>query len=195
MTHFILASGSTIRATILRNAGVDFEIEKPGVDEQAVKAARPGASGEALAVELAQEKALAVSRRRSELVLGADQVLRFDGELFDKVNSLGAARARLAALRGRTHELVGGVAVARDGEVLDTITVVSRLTMRAFSDQVLDGYLNVMGEELLTSVGCYQFENAGVQLFEKVEGDYFAILGLPLLETLAVLRRNGGVAD
>lgn len=189
----VLASGSTIRRTILTDAGVTFQVERPTVDETVLKEAAPAMSGEELSLHLAHEKALEVSRRRNGVVIGADQILRFRGALWDKVDTLNEARARLERLRGEVHELVGGVVLARDGAVIDTHTSVSRLTMRSFSDAFLDRYLERSGDALLSSVGCYLFEGMGAQLFSKIDGDYFAILGLPLLPVLDMLRRHGGL--
>lgn len=191
----VLASGSAIRAKVLRDAGVAFSVVKPGVDEGAIKARMTGASGEDIALALAREKALAVSRTTEGVVIGGDQILRFGGELFDKVDTMEAVRARLRALSGRTHDLVGGVVLARGDVVLEDYVGVSKLTMRAVSDAMIEWYLEQEGEALLASVGCYQFENAGAQLFEAIDGDYFAILGLPLLPTLAMLRSAGALME
>ncbi len=190
-----LASGSAIRLRILTSAGVAVTVEKPSVDEAALKAdmSGRGASGEDIAQALADAKAVAVSRRRPGLVIGGDQVLRFNGVLHDKAENLTEARARLAELAGETHELVGGVALARDGVVVRRHLEVSRLRMRALSDAALDRYMAAAGDAILASVGCYQFEGLGAQLFDRVDGDYFAILGLPLLPLLAMLRAEGAL--
>lgn len=196
MTPVVLASKSASRQAILAAAGVAFEAVWSGVDEDAAKAdllARGGSPRE-IAAHLAEAKALAVSKTRPDaVVIGADQTLDLDGELFDKAENLEQARARLRRLKGRTHLLHSAVAVAREGAPVWATLESPRLTMRAFSDSWLDGYLARGGEALLGSVGCYLLEGEGVQLFELVEGDYFAILGLPLLPLLASLRAAGAL--
>ncbi len=197
LSDVVLASGSAIRARILTDAGVSFRIVRPGVDEAAVKAAMADAAGEDVALALAEAKARAVmasgATAGAEVVVAADQILRFGGALFDKVDTMAAARARLAALSGNTHELVNGMVVARDGALIDRHLQISRLTMRPLSPAFLDSYLARAGEAILSSVGCYQFEGLGAQLFERVEGDFFAVLGLPLLPLLALLRVHGAL--
>lgn len=197
LSDVVLASGSAIRARILTDAGVSFRIVRPGVDEAAVKAAMADAAGEDVALALAEAKARAVmasgATAGAEVVVAADQILRFGGALFDKVDTMAAARARLAALSGNTHELVNGMVVARDGALIDRHLQISRLSMRPLSPAFLDSYLARAGEAILSSVGCYQFEGLGAQLFERVEGDFFAVLGLPLLPLLALLRVHGAL--
>jgi len=190
--RLILASKSAARRAMLAGAGVPFSVQVADVDEDAVKATHDPADAAGLAVELAQVKALAVSRHDPEAwVLGADQTLAFAGGLVSKAPSLGAARARLAAMRGRSHQLHSGAALARNGQVVwsgvDTVT----MKVRDFSDAFLDAYLAAEGEGLLASVGSYRLEGMGSQLFEAVEGDYFTVLGLPLWPVLAELRRAG----
>lgn len=195
LVPLVLASGSAIRAQMLREAGVNFRVQRPDVDEDATKRRLVGQSGEDIAVALAREKALSVSRSGDErVVLGADQILRFNGALFDKVGSVNDARERLKALRGATHDLVSGVCVAKGGDVVGEHVQVSRLTMRAFSDSFLDWYLDHEGDAILASVGCYRFEGPGAQLFAGVDGEYFAVLGLPLMVTLDMLRKVGAVS-
>jgi len=196
MTPVTLASKSAARAQVLSAAGVTFETVAAGVDEDAVKATllAEGAGPAEIAAALAQEKALAVSRGREGLVIGADQTLDLDGELIDKAESLDEARARLQHLSGRTHRLHSAVALAQGGEVVWRETPAATLTMRANSDAFIDAYLARNGEGLLGSVGCYRLEDDGVQLFEKIEGDYFTILGLPLLGLLKQLRKRGVLA-
>lgn len=189
----VLASGSKIRADLLRAAHIPFEGVSPGVDEAAVKADLPAASPGQVAAILAERKALAVSRLRpADLVIGADQTLDFEGKLYDKAVGLGEARERLLMLRGRTHHLNAGIVLARGGQAVWRDLVVSRLTMRDFSHAWLDGYL-ARNPQVLASVGCYELEGEGVQLFDHIAGDYFAILGLPLTGLLAALRREGGL--
>jgi septum formation protein len=196
MSELVLASGSAIRADLLRRAGVDFAVETAAVDEAAIKqsfhAERLPAAD--CAVALAEAKASRVSRRHpGALVIGADQMLVCDGAWYDKPRDRAAARDELRSLRGKRHELVGAVCVVRDGERLWHVVERSVLTMRRFSDSFLDAYLDAAGNTVLASVGAYQLEGLGVQLFERVEGDFFAILGLPLLPLLAFLRSHGAV--
>lgn len=188
---FILASGSASRRAILQNAGLTFEIDPADVDEAALKADFRGEAG-ALALHLAEAKALAVSQRRAGLVLGADQVLAFDGQTFDKAASPEAAGERLKRLRGKTHWLKGAVALARDGAVIWRHESSCRMVMRNFSDEFLEHYLANAGDILTKGVGGYAFEGLGAQLFEHVEGDFFAVLGLELLPVLSALRTHGG---
>jgi len=189
----ILASKSTARRAVLAGAGVPFEAEASGVDEDAAKARllAAGADPRAVAEALAEEKAVAVSRNRAELVLGADQTLELDGRLYDKAETIDEARDRLKALRGRPHRLHSAMVVAEGGAVVWRETVSATLTMRDFSDAFLEAYLAAEGEHALGSVGCYRLEGSGVQLFADIEGDYFTILGLPLMGLLDLLRRRG----
>ena len=188
-----LASQSTARRAILQGAGVPFEAAVSGVDEDALKARllEDGASACEIAEALAEAKAVRVSGARPGLVLGADQTLEFDGRLFDKVETLEAARERLRLLRGATHRLHAALSVAQDGAVVWRDTVSATLAMRDFSEDFLRAYLAAEGDAALGSVGCYRLEGQGVQLFSAIEGDYFAILGLPLTNLLEFLRRQG----
>jgi septum formation protein len=191
----VLASTSSARVAILKGAGVAFEAMGSGVDEGAVKAGMRGRSPADVAAALADAKAIAVSDRRPDaVVIGADQTLDLAGALFDKVDDLAAARARLIELRGRMHHLHSAVAVAENGAVTWRVLESPALKMREVSDAWLDGYLARGGDDLLGSVGCYLLEGEGAQLFERIEGDYFAILGLPLLPLLAALRERGALA-
>jgi septum formation protein len=189
----VLASQSTARRAVLAGAGVPFEATVSGVDEEALKerllAAGYGPKG--VAETLAEEKARVVSAGREGLVIGADQTLELEGRLYDKVTTLAEARERLRRLRGQRHHLHSAVAVARAGELIWRETESATLAMRRFSDDFIDAYLEQEGEAALGSVGCYRLEGMGAQLFERIEGDYFAILGLPLLGLLTVLRREG----
>jgi septum formation protein len=195
VTEVVLASTSAIRVQLLASAGVRFTAVGSGVDEQAAKTEllAQGAGPCLVAEALARAKAVRVSQGRPGLVIGADQTLDLDGLLFDKVADIAAARERLSDLRGRTHHLHAAVAVAEDGEIIWRQTISTSLTMRDFSDVFLDGFLDRNGEAALSSVGCYHLEGEGVQLFDRIEGDYFAILGLPLLGLLALLRDRGVV--
>jgi len=193
----ILASKSAARRQVLEGAGVPFEAAVSGVDEDAVKIAMiaEGASARDVADALAEVKAVKLSRSRPEFVVGADQTLEFEGQLYDKVGSLEAARERLKALRGKPHKLHSAVVVAKDGAPIWREVATATLTMRPFSDAFLEAYLAQEGAYALDSVGCYRLEGPGAQLFSKIEGDYFAILGLPLLGLLDLLRRHGVIAE
>ena len=177
---------------MLADAGVTFGLEDAGVDEDAIKAAMAEATPEALATELACAKALAVSRRDPDVwVLGADQTLSFDGGLISKAGSLDDARARLKTMRGRSHQLHSGAALATQGRIVWSGVDTVQMKMRDFSDVFLDAYLAAEGEEVLACVGSYRLEGLGSQLFEALQGDYFTVLGLPLWPVLAELRRAG----
>ena len=190
----ILASASPSRRQMLTNAGLVFEVVPSSVDEDEVKrsllAERAGARD--LATTLAEMKAVSVSRRRPEaLVIGADSTLACEGTLFDKPPTLAAARTQLQALRGRTHELVSAAVVAQGGRRLWQDASVGKLTMRPFSDAFLDAYLARTGEAICGSVGAYHLEGLGAHLFSRIDGDYFTILGLPLLPLLVFLAEHG----
>ncbi|MGO4408490.1 MULTISPECIES: Maf family protein [unclassified Brevundimonas] len=192
--RLILASKSVARRAVLTDAGVPFTVQVADVDEDALK--MPGVDPVELAVELARAKALAVSRHDAEAwVLGADQTLAFDGGLVSKAPTLAAARERLTAMRGRSHQLHSGAALARNGQVVWSGVDTVEMRMRDFSEAFLDAYLAAEGEALLTCVGSYRLEGLGSQLFEAVEGDYFTVLGLPLWPVLAELRRAGVIAS
>lgn len=192
--RLILASKSAARRAMLSDAGVPFVVQVADVDEDALKT--PGVDPVELAVELARAKALAVSRHDVDAwVLGADQTLAFDGGLVSKAATLAAARERLSAMRGRTHQLHSGAALARNGQVVWSGVDTVEMKMRDFSDAFLDAYLAAEGEALLSCVGSYRLEGLGAQLFEAVEGDYFTVLGLPLWPVLAELRRAGVIAS
>lgn len=191
--RLILASRSAARRAMLTNAGVSFAVQVADVDEDALKT--PGVDPVELAVELARAKALAVSRHDPDAwVVGADQTLSFDGGLVSKAPTLDAARERLAAMRGRSHQLHSGAALARNGQVVWSGVDTVEMKVRDFSDAFLDAYLAAEGDALLSCVGSYRLEGLGSQLFEAVEGDYFTVLGLPLWPVLAELRRAGVIA-
>lgn len=191
MIPVVLASKSAARGALLRGAGVPFEVQVAGVDEDAVKSAMlaDGARPRDIADALAEVKAVKVSARTPGLVIGADQTLDLDGRLYDKAVDLTEARARLLDFRGKSHKLHSAVVVARDGAPIWREVVTATLRMRPFTDEFLDGYLARNGEAALSSVGCYQLEGEGVQLFDRIDGDYFTILGLPLIGLLDLLRR------
>ncbi|GAA0198643.1 septum formation protein [Brevundimonas nasdae] len=191
----VLASKSAARRAMLENAGVAFEVRVAGVDEDAIKARSGDLDAAALAVRLAEAKALAVSRDdEAAWVLGSDQTLAFDGGLISKAKTLEGARARLKSMRGKTHHLHSGAALAVKGQVVWSGVDTVQMRMRDFSDAFLDAYLAAEGEVLLTCVGSYRLEGLGSQLFEAVDGDYFTVLGLPLWPVLAELRRAGVLA-
>lgn len=191
----VLASKSAARRAMLENAGVAFEVRVAGVDEDAIKARSGDLDAAALAVRLAEAKALAVSRDDEVAwVLGSDQILAFDGGLISKAKTLEAARERLKSMRGKTHHLHSGAALAVKGQMVWSGVDTVQMRMRDFSDAFLDAYLAAEGEVLLTCVGSYRLEGLGAQLFEAVDGDYFTVLGLPLWPVLAELRRAGVLA-
>lgn len=193
----VLASKSAARRAVLEGAGVPFEVSVAGVDEDAVKASllAEGASPRDVADALAELKAIRVSRAKDGFVVGSDQTLEFEGKLYDKAEDLAAARERLKTLRGKPHKLHSAVVVAKDGAPIWREVVTAKLTMRDFSDDFLEAYLASEGPEALGSVGCYRLEGPGAQLFSRIEGDYFAILGLPLLGLLELLRQHGALAS
>ena len=194
-TPVTLASQSAMRARLLADAGVAFEAVSSGLDESAVKRAllAEGMGPRDIADALAEGKALKVSRKRPGLVIGADQTLELDGRLYDKAESLAEGRERLALLRGRTHKLHSAVVIARDGTAVWRTLSSPAMTMRPFSDAFLDGYVTRNGDALLSSVGGYELEGEGTQLFGHMEGDVFAVLGLPLLPVLDYLRLQGAL--
>jgi septum formation protein len=194
MTRLILASKSAARAAMLRQAGLAVDLAPADIDERALDEtlAREGCDPAAIARALGEAKALAVSRTHPDaMVIGADQTLALGPRRFSKPVDLNAARDNLLALRGRTHHLHSGVALARGGSIVFSAVASAAMTMRSFSDAFLDAYVARAGERLLSSVGCYQLEAEGIQLFERIEGDYFTILGMPLLPLLAALRSQG----
>jgi septum formation protein len=192
----VLASRSAVRRTLLEAAGVPIEICPADIDERGVEAGAPLQAPVAIAALLAREKAsLIAERNRGRLILGADQTLSLDGRRFTKPADRAAAQAQLRALSGRTHELYSAIAFVQDGAVLFEYVGVARLTMRAVSDQFLDDYLDAVGEAATASVGGYQLEGLGIQLFERLDGDYFTVLGLPLTTALDFLRRHGCLAQ
>ena len=194
MSELILASASTVRARLLSDAGVPFELCPPEIDEAEVKASSLAEklNVDAIADALAKLKAVRVSNAHSQaLVLGCDQILAFEGRLVDKSADLIEVRALLQQLRGKSHNLFTACVLAKGGAVVWRRLVCCTLWMRPFSDAFLDEYLQSEGDKLLDSVGCYNLEGRGIQLFECVEGDYFSVLGLPLIPLLAALRDYG----
>lgn len=189
----VLASGSTARRDLLRMAGIAFDAQTLPIDEESIKHAmrQTGASVVDTAIELAELKALRVSNNMPDrLVVGADQMLDIDGDWLDKPKSIFEAKEQLLRLRDKTHTLISAVVVVKGGRRLWHNVSTAKLTMRSFSDQFLDEYLNKGGDGLLSSVGAYKLEGPGVQLFSNIDGDYFTILGLPLLPLLDFLRHH-----
>lgn len=196
MRPMILASASTIRAELLRRAGVQVQVQPARIDEEALRASleAEGAQPRDVADALAEHKALKIAARAPEaLVLGCDQVLAFQGQVLGKPADPSQARARLAALRGQSHQLLTAAVLYDRGRPVWRHLAEARLTMRAFSDAFLDEYLAAAGDALLTTTGGYALEGAGSRLFAAVEGDYFAILGLPLIDLLNALARRGDI--
>ena len=196
--ELILASASPTRAALLATAGVEVRVEPAAVDEEAVKQTyrAKGHAAVECALALAEAKARRVAGRHDRaFVIGADQILVCDGLWFDKPSDLGAARAQLKALRGRAHQLATAVCVVQNGTRIWHTVKQPHLLMREFSDLFLDNYLAMEEAAVLGTVGAYRLEGRGLQLFERVEGDYFAILGLPLLELLGFLRERGQLAS
>ena len=186
----VLASTSEIRRRLLATAGIAVQVIAPTIDEAAVRhGLAPDLPAARVAETLAEAKAQAVSASRpDDHVIGADQILVLDNAIYAKPGDLAEARRHLASLRGRTHTLVTAAVVLRDGRMLTTITESADLTMRHFSDAFLDRYLAAVGPDVTRSVGGYRLEELGAQLFDRIEGDYFTILGLPLLPLLSFLR-------
>jgi len=198
MSSLVLASASAVRARLLREAGVAFTVSPSDVDEDAKKYTlhQQGLPIADFAVALAEAKALAVSAQMPDaLVLGCDQTLICGTRLFDKPRDMAEARENLTFLRGKEHQLVCASVLARDGKPLWHHVESAHLTMRDFSNGFLDRYLKSEGAQILSSVGCYQLEGLGAQLFSAVRGDYFTVLGLPLISLLGVLREQGVVAS
>ena len=198
MTRLVLASGSPTRKAMLANAGLVFDIVPSNLDERVVEGPLVAAQATPaeIAIALAEAKAVEVSRRIGDadaFVIGADQTLEFDGHRGTKSESLAEARAHLMRLAGHTHRLHSAAAVARAGALRWQRCDSATLTMRPLSEDFIDAYLARVGRSVLGSVGVYQLEGEGVRLFEHIEGDYFTVLGLPLLPLLAYLRSEGAI--
>ena len=190
MTRLILASGSSIRRQMLEDAGVEFEVARPDVDEDAAKAGQT--EPDKIAVELAQAKALAVSASRpGDWVIGSDSVVAAGGRLFNKPASREEAADHLRFFSGKTMQLTSGVALARDGRVDWSDVEVAQLTVRQLSDEFIESYLEAEWPEVGYTVGVFRMEARGVQLFEAIAGDHFTILGMPLIPLLNALRQRG----
>lgn len=194
----ILASGSKARRDMLNAAGVTFETAAAKVDEAAIKASllAEGAKPHDIVDALAEYKALRIAGRHPDaLVIGSDQILICDGEIFDKATSVEVAREKLIALRGKPHQLLSAAVIFENGRPVWRTVGRAQLFMREFSDEFLDGYLARNENAALSSVGCYHLEAEGVQLFSRVQGDYFTVLGFPLLDVLQFLRSRGLIAE
>jgi len=190
----ILASGSPFRKAMLINAGLDIEAVLADVDERALEAPLQGVSPEDVAAILAEAKATEVSERKpGALVLGCDQTLSLGDEVFHKPADMEGARRHLLALSGKTHQLNSAAVLMRDGKVLWRHVGIASLTMRKLDPAFIGRHLARVGAKALSSVGAYQIEGEGIQLFEKIEGDYFTIVGLPLLPVLKELRALGAI--
>lgn len=194
--RMILASSSPFRRKLLSDAGLTCEVERPEIDERAVEAAI-GDSGVApmdVALVLAEAKAQEVSSRHPDaLVVGSDQTLSLEGEIFHKPATMEEARRHLLRLSGKTHSLNSAVALARGGETVWSHVSVANLTMRALDPAFVGRHLAAVGDRALQSVGAYQIEGPGIQLFERIDGDHFTIVGLPLLPLLKELRELGAI--
>ena len=191
----ILASQSSARKTLLANAGLKFETVTADIDERGIQAASKLSNPGEIGLLLAREKAKAVSAKRPGCyVIGADQTLALGERLFNKPAGRNQALAQLRDLAGHSHELNSAVAVAHDGKIVFEDVSVARMTMRPMSEGELSAYLDAAGDAVTTSVGAYQLEGLGIHLFERIEGDHFTILGLPLLPLLAFLRRERLIA-
>ncbi|VAV91073.1 Septum formation protein Maf, partial [hydrothermal vent metagenome] len=172
--QIILASGSAIRANLLRGAGVSFEVVKPNVNEAAIKteAASAGKTLEQMAMTLAEAKCLAVAKTTDAIVIGADQILEFEDRAFDKPQTMDEARTRLMEMAGAAHRLINAVAIAKNGRILWRNLERPELYLRNLTEAEIDAYLAAAGPEILTSVGAYQIEGVGARLFDKIDGDY-----------------------
>ncbi len=191
---FVLASGSQTRRAMLKNAGLDFIADASDVDEDSIKkiSKAEGASILATAEALALAKAKKISaERKGMLVLGCDQMLECEGHWLDKAGDVKIARSQLNLLSGKKHQLISAAVLLRDGKAVWQKTEIATLHMRTLSPDFINAYIAQMGERLLGSVGCYALEGLGSQLFEKVEGDHFVVLGLPLMAFLEALREQG----
>lgn len=194
-TEIILASGSSARRKMLEAAGVAFRVVPAEVDEAAKRAGLGRVRPKEVAFQLARAKAEEVSRRAPEaFVIGADQVLALGPVIYTKAPDVTAARATLRSLAGKTHRLISAVSLARGGQELWHHADTASLKMRNFSDAFLDNYVARAGPSLCASVGAYELEGLGIQLFDRIEGDYFTILGMPLMPLLAELRRRAVIA-
>lgn len=193
-SELILASASASRQMLMRNAGLTFRSIAADIDERAIDARleADGAAPETIALELAKAKAVAVSLLQPDaFVIGSDQTMSLGNRIYHKAKDMDEAHVNLLSLSGKTHLLNCGVALARDGEVLWEKVSIAKMTVRELSTEYVSRYLERSGTQVLSSVGAYQLEGEGIQLFSSIEGDYFTILGLPLLPLLTQLRGLG----
>lgn len=198
VTSVILASGSEIRARLLKDAGVSFNVEIAKLDETAIIAAliAENAKPNDIVDVLAEYKAQRVAAKNpNSLVIGCDQILVCDKQIYEKASSIEEARENLKAMRGKAHQLMSAIVIFEDGKPVWRHIGRAQLIMREFSDTFLDEYLARNAGSILSSVGCYKLEEAGAQLFTRIQGDYFTILGIPLLEVLGFLRTRGVLTD
>jgi len=194
LSRVILASGSQTRADMLRNAGLDFTVQPASVDEDEIKQSliTEGISPHEIAEVLAELKARAVSSSQPDaLVIGADQLLVKDGHVFSKATNRGDAEITLAAFSGGEHTLISAIVIYQNGQAIWRVFDQAKLTVRPLSETFIQRYLDALADDAYWSVGCYQLEGLGSQLFTKIEGDYFTVLGLPLFPLLDFLRRHG----
>ncbi|MEL6829108.1 MAG: Maf family protein [Pseudomonadota bacterium] len=197
MTNIVLASGSASRRALMRGAGVICESVNPNVDEDSAKASmrKEGVSIADQAMALAEMKALKISRQRPGLIIGGDQMLALEGEALDKPKDMVEARSHLRRLSGRPHTLETAIIVAENGQPVWRHLARPKLSVRPLSEAFIESYLERCGDAILSTVGAYQLEGMGAQIFSKIEGDYFSILGLPLLPLLDYLRVRGVLAE
>lgn len=197
-SNLILASSSASRQMLMRNAGLAFSSIPAEIDERAIdeRLAKAGASPETIAVELAKAKALAVSASHPDAyVIGSDQTMSLGDRIYHKPKDMDEAHANILSLSGKTHRLNCGVAIAKNGDVIWSATSVADMSVRPLTPDYVSRYLERSGKQVLSSVGAYQLEGEGIQLFTEISGDYFTILGLPLLPLLAQLRVLGLIDD
>lgn len=191
----ILASKSQVRRSLLEAAGIPVVINPPNIDERGIEAAHGNDAPDTIAQLLAREKTLAVAKQKKGIVLGADQTLALGQRRFSKPASLQDAGEQLKALAGNTHALHSALAVAQDGKIVFETVQTAKMTMRPLSDDFVASYLREAGDKVKTSVGAYQLEGLGIHLFEKIEGDHFTVLGMPLPPLLAFFRKQGWVVS
>lgn len=194
MPPIVLASASPFRKALLKNAGLDFTAEAARIDERAIESMLDGVDAEDVAAVLAEAKAQDVSGRNpGALVIGSDQTLSLGDRIFHKPDSIDGARRHLLSLSGRTHALNSAIAIVQNGQLLWRYIAVAHMTMRNLDPGFIGRHIARVGDRALSSVGAYQFEGEGIQLFDRIDGDYFTILGLPMLPLLARLRELGAI--